>query len=69
MLTFTGLGKASPTMVPLVGVLIAGFGINDILRRDYQSTASGDHVYLRHFNFCILQDTGFFEPLIKALNS
>ncbi len=30
MLTFTGLGKASPTMVPFVGVLIFGFGINDI---------------------------------------
>lgn len=30
MLMFTGLGKASPTMVPLVGVLISGFGINDI---------------------------------------
>lgn len=27
---FAGLGKASPTMVPLIGVLIAGFGINDI---------------------------------------
>ncbi|MFB6496593.1 hypothetical protein [Bacillus haynesii] len=42
MLTFIGLliiltivvllilGKASPTMVPLIGALIAGFGINDI---------------------------------------
>ncbi|BCE07473.1 hypothetical protein RSC2_01077 [Bacillus paralicheniformis] len=27
---FTGLGKASPTMVPLIGGLIAGFGINGI---------------------------------------
>lgn len=30
MLTFADFGKASPTMVPLIGVLFAGFGINDI---------------------------------------
>lgn len=87
MLTFVGLliiltivvlliwGKASPivamVMVPLIGALIAGFGINDIQTFFEQGIikvlpVATMFIFAILF-FGILQDTGFFEPVIKAL--
>lgn len=87
MLTFVGLmiiltivvlliwGKASPivamVMVPLIGALIAGFGINDIQTFFEEGIikvlpVATMFIFAILF-FGILQDTGFFEPVIKTL--
>ena len=87
MLTFVGLliiltivvlliwGKASTivamVMVPLIGALIAGFGINDIQTFFEQGIikvlpVATMFIFAILF-FGILQDTGFFEPVIKTL--
>nr|MDF9460261.1 citrate:proton symporter [Bacillus pumilus] len=68
-------GKASPivamVMVPLIGAFIAGFGINDIQSFFEEGIikvlpVATMFIFAILF-FGILQDTGFFEPVIKTL--
>lgn len=69
------LEKTSPivamVMVPLIGALIAGFGINDIQTFFEEGIikvlpVATMFIFAILF-FGILQDTGYFEPVIKAL--